>query len=128
MDDDAINAHTIVWLATTRPDGRSHLTPIWHRYVDGRFWMCSLERAVKVRNLRANASCSVALPPVGTPSVAEGVATVHDRRDGPFPPRVVAAFVEAFDWDIDDDQEGYTSLIEIAVTRWRHGPQASTEA
>ena len=78
-----------------------------------------------MRNLRANPFCSVALGTTGQPAVAEGVARVHDRRQGAFPAAVVAAFVDAFDWDIDADDEGYTQLIEIEVKRWLYQPSKS---
>jgi hypothetical protein len=111
----------VLWLATTRSDGRPHVTPIWFRYVEGRFWLCATADAVKVRNLRARAACSVALDGIGQPRVAEGHARLHDRAAGPFPPPVVAAFVSGFDWDIDADPDGYTCLIEIEVRRWLYG-------
>src|SRR5206468_2800785 len=76
----------VLWLATTRPDGRPHLTPIWFRYVEGRFWLCATPDAVKVRNLAARPDCSVALDGIGRPRVAEGHARLHDRAGGPFPP------------------------------------------
>jgi hypothetical protein len=87
--------------------------------------MCATEASVKVRNLRANPSCSVAIGSIDEPAVAEGLARVHDRRHGPFPAAVVAAFVDAFDWDIDADDEGYTQLIEIEVRRWLYRPPTS---
>jgi PPOX class probable F420-dependent enzyme len=120
--EEVLKAEKVVWLTTCRPDGRPHLTPIWHRFVAGRFWMCTTEGSVKLRNLRANPSCSVALGAIDQPAVAEGVARVHDRRQGRFPAAVVAAFVDAFDWDIDADDEGYTHLIEVEVRRWLYRP------
>ena len=124
MDDEATSgepSRDVLWLATTRADGRPHLTPIWFRFVEGRFWLCATADAVKVRNLRARPDCSVALDGIGRPRVAEGHARLHDRADGPFPAPVVAAFVAGFDWDIDADPDGYTCLIEIEVRRWLYG-------
>jgi hypothetical protein len=111
----------VLWLATTRPDGRPHLTPIWFRFVEGRFWMCATPDAVKVRNLTLQPSCSVAVEGVGRPVVAEGHARLHHRADGPFPVPVVTAFRQGFDWDIDADDEGYTCLVEVEVRRWLYG-------
>jgi hypothetical protein len=118
---ESVEASDVLWLATTRPDGRPHLTPIWYRFVDGRFWMCATAQAVKVRNLDANPACSVAVEGVGHPVVAEGRARLHRREDGPFPPPVVAAFLARFDWDIDTDPDGYTRLIVVEVDRWLYG-------
>jgi hypothetical protein len=108
-----------LWLATTRPDGRPHVTPIWFVFVDGRFWVCTTPTAAKARHLAANPSVSVALGTGAAPIVAEGRAVLH--RGGPFPPAVVAAFVEKFEWDIDHDDEGYTVLVEMPVARWLMG-------
>ena len=118
---DAVRRDDVLWLATTRPDGRPHLTPIWYRFVEDRFWMCATARAVKVRNLEANPACTVALADIVRPTVAEGRARVHRREAGPFPAPVVAAFVAGFDWDIDTDPDGYTRLIEVHVDRWLYG-------
>lgn len=118
---ETVRPDDVLWLATTRPDGRPHVTPIWYRFVDGRFWMCATARAVKVRNLATNAACTVALADIGRPSVAEGRARLHRREDGTFPAAVVAAFVAGFDWDIDADPDGYTRLIEVEIERWLYG-------
>src|SRR5215210_6636071 len=103
----ALTDQTVLWLATTRPDGRPHLTPIWFRFVDDRFWVCTTGNAVKARNLQANPACSVALGPLAQPTVAEGRARLWERAVGPFPATVVASFRAAFDWDIDADPDGY---------------------
>ena len=67
-----------IWLATTRPDGRPHLTPIWFVYVDDRFYVCTSSKAVKARNVRANAKASVALESGSQPMIAEGDARVSE--------------------------------------------------
>lgn len=107
---------TSCWLATTRPSGRAHLTPIWFAFVDERFWMCTTPDAVKVRNIAARSEVSVSLESAIAPVVAEGHARVHTGP--PFPPAVVAAFVAKFDWDIDHDEGPWTALIEVEIDRW----------
>jgi PPOX class probable F420-dependent enzyme len=111
------------WLATTRPDGRPHLTPIWFAFHDGRFWLCTTPGAVKVANLRADPRVSVALDSGTAPVVAEGRAVLHEGP--PFPPDVVAAFVAKFDWDLDHDESpDYTVLVEIVIAKWLMGDPA----
>jgi F420H(2)-dependent biliverdin reductase len=110
-----------VWLATVRADGRPHVAPIWFVFVDGRFWLCTGESSVKVRNIRVNPKVSVCLEDGNAPVVAEGSAVVHAQ---PFPAAVVAAFGAKFVWDItraEDDDLGALALIEIAVDRWLMG-------
>lgn len=103
-----------LWLATTRPDGRPHLTPIWFAYVDDRFYVCTSSKAVKVRNVRANPKASVSLESGNQPVIVEGEARVLGR---PYPPSVAAEFVRKFDWDLDSEPE-YDALIEVTPTKW----------
>jgi PPOX class probable F420-dependent enzyme len=103
-----------IWLATTRPDGRPHLTPIWFVYADERFYVCTSSKAVKVRNVRANAKASVSLESGTQPVIVEGDARVIGR---PYPPSVAAEFVRKFDWDLDSEPE-YDALIEVTPTKW----------
>jgi len=71
-------------------------------------------KAVKARNVRANATASVALESGNQPVIAEGTARVIGR---PYPPTVAAEFVRKFDWELDSEPE-YDALIEVAPTRW----------
>ncbi|MFN0092042.1 MAG: pyridoxamine 5'-phosphate oxidase family protein [Acidimicrobiales bacterium] len=113
---DRLRDDQVCWVATTRPDGRPHLTPIWFVWAAERFWLCTLPKAVKAANLAAEPRVSVALEGGKAPAVAEGRAVLHLAP--PFPAEAVAGFVAKYDWDIDHDGEGYTTLIEIVVDRW----------
>ena len=114
LDTSRLRDEQNLWLATTRPDGRPHLTPIWFVYVDDRFYECTSSKAVKARNVRANAKASVALESGDQPVIAEGDARVLSR---PYPEAVAAEFERKFDWDLDSEPE-YDTLIEVAPTRW----------
>ncbi|HUP76405.1 MAG TPA: pyridoxamine 5'-phosphate oxidase family protein [Acidimicrobiales bacterium] len=103
-----------LWLATARPDGRPHLTPIWFVFVDGRFYVCTTSKAVKTRNVTTNGTASVSLESGNQPMIAEGVARVIER---PYPQAVAAEFLRKFDWDLDSEPE-YDVLIEVTPTRW----------
>ncbi len=110
-----------VWLATVRPDGRPHLTPIWFCFVNDRLWICTGADAVKTRNVRSNRNVSVSLEDGDVPVIAEGTASVHEP---PYPRAVVDAFLEKYDWDISkhDDPDGpFDALLEISVRRWLMG-------
>ncbi len=116
-----VDSEKNVWLATVRPDGRPHLTPIWFAFVDGRFWICTGADTVKATNIRVNERVSVSLEDGTAPVVAEGTATIHER---PYPPAVVDAFAKKFEWDISrtDDPDGpFDALLEITVSRWLMG-------
>ncbi|MEE8600735.1 pyridoxamine 5'-phosphate oxidase family protein [Euzebya tangerina] len=107
-----------VWLATTRPDGRPHLTPVWFVYVRQRFWIGTGADNVKTANVTANPVVSVALQDGDAPVVAEGVVEVHpDER----PDDVVLAFDRKYGWNIEraeDDDVGTVVLWEIRPRKW----------
>ena len=107
-----------VWLATTRADGRPHLTPIWFVYVRDRIWIATGRDNVKTRNVGGEPRVSVALEDGNTPVVAEGVTTIHA---GERPADVVDAFLAKYGWDItvrDDADVGRVVLWEIDVAKW----------
>jgi PPOX class probable F420-dependent enzyme len=103
-----------IWLATTRPDGRPHLVPIWFVWVDESFFVCTESQSVKARNLRANPRASVALENGAQPIVAECQARLIEQ---PYPAAVIAAFLAKFEWDITTDQQ-YNILIALHPQRW----------
>ena len=82
-------------LATTRPDGRPHLAPVWFVAVDGDLWVGTGADSVKVRNLTADARAPVALEDGDDPVVAEVTVELVAR---PFPPPVVGAFAAKYGW------------------------------
>lgn len=107
-----------LWFASTRPDGRAHLIPIWFGYVEGRFYVCTQSSSVKVRNVRQDPRVVVALESGSDPVAANGLARCLER---PFPEPVKVEFMRKFDWDLDDEPE-YDVLIEVEPTKWRLRP------
>jgi PPOX class probable F420-dependent enzyme len=63
-----------LWLATTAPDGRPHLMPVWAVWLDGAVWLSTGHRSRKGRNLLADPRCTVATDDTRRPLVIEGVA------------------------------------------------------
>src|SRR5687768_9850962 len=49
----------IYWLATVRPDGRPHVTPLFAVWSEGALCFCTGEGERKAKNLRENARCTV---------------------------------------------------------------------
>lgn len=103
-----------VWLATTRPNGKPHLIPIWFVWLDEHFYLCTNERSVKARNLRTNPRTTVALEDGDHPMIAECTARFVAA---PFPATVMAAFQSKYNWDISNDRD-YTSLLELTPQKW----------
>ena len=119
-----------VWLATSRPDGRPHLAPVWFVVVDDRLWVCTGLDSVRVRNLRANPSASVSLESGDAPVVAEGTVIIHEAlHETGQPMTVIDAFRTKYDWDITveiDDDLGRLALLEFRPHRWLFGLQLPT--
>lgn len=62
------------WLATTRPDGRPHVTPLWGVWVDGALYFNGLPTARWARNMAANPAVSVHLESGDEVVILEGAA------------------------------------------------------
>ena len=47
------------WVASTRPDRRPHVMPVWAVWMEGALYFSTGAKSRKARNLRANPSCVV---------------------------------------------------------------------
>lgn len=103
-----------IWLATTRTDGRPHLTPIWFVWLHDKIYVCTQGKAVKTRNLAANPNVAFSLENGDKPCIGEGVARFVES---PFPADIAEVFKTKYNWDIYTDP-GYTALIEITPHKW----------
>ena len=79
------------WLATVRPDGRPHATPVWGVWVDGALYFSGIPTARWARNLAANPVIAAHLESGDNVVIVEGVAAdvVTDATLGE---RIVAAW------------------------------------
>jgi PPOX class probable F420-dependent enzyme len=62
------------WVATTRPDGRPHLTAIWGVWWRDALWFSTAPHARKALNLAHNPSCAVSVEDGGEAVTIEGQA------------------------------------------------------
>lgn len=118
---DRLQAERNVWMATTRPDGRPHLAPVWFVYVEDRIWIGTGTGSVRVANLRSNPRAAVSLEDGNSPITAEGTVEIHDRSR---PAAVAAAFAEKYGWDITketDEDVGVVTLLEFRPAKWLFG-------
>lgn len=114
------------WFASTRPDGRAHLAPIWHVWHAGAAYVVTKEASVRAQNIRHNPAVSLSLPDPMNVFVLEGVAR--------FAPEMVEAltplFQAKYSWDIRTDP-GYDTIIAVEPVkalawgshgegRWQH--------
>lgn len=79
------------WLATTRPDGRPHVTPVWGVWVDEALYVDGHPATRWARNIAANPAVSVHLESGDDVVILEGTMedTVTDEQLGG---RIVAAW------------------------------------
>jgi len=102
------------WVATIRPDGRPHLTPVWFAWHDEKLYICIEPGGVKGQNIRTQPHIALALENGSDPLICEGTAA---PVAGPWPEAVVAIFREKYDWDITVEAR-YTLLVEITPEKW----------
>ena len=103
-----------IWIATVRPDGRPHLTPVWFVVAGDTVLICISARSVKAANLRANDRCTCALEDGNSPTIFEGLASFVDP---PWPETAVSAFKEKYDWDLRSETD-YDLLVELKPEKW----------
>lgn len=77
------------WVATTWPDGRPHVMPVWGVFLDGALQFSSSRGSRKARNLALDPRCAIATDNAYEPVVIEGsVELITDLT-------AIAAFVTA---------------------------------
>jgi nitroimidazol reductase NimA-like FMN-containing flavoprotein (pyridoxamine 5'-phosphate oxidase superfamily) len=69
------------WIATTRPDGRPHVTPVWGVWVDDTFYHGSDPATRRGRNLAANPAMAVHLEDGTEVVIVEGRAEFLTEDD-----------------------------------------------
>lgn len=87
------------WVATTRPDGRPHLMPVWGVWLDGAVWFSSSLGSRKARNLLADPRCAVTTSDAQQPVVVEG--RVERLVDEPSITRLIDAMNAKYDAGMD---------------------------
>jgi len=60
------------WTATTNPDGRPHVTPVWGVFVDGALYVDGIPTSRWSRNLQANPAISIHLESGTDVVIADG--------------------------------------------------------
>lgn len=119
------------WVATTRPDGRPHVMPVWGVWLDDGFYFSTGAGTRKAQNLAANPRCVVCSECADEAIIVEGV--VEEVTAQSLPPQFKDAYVEKYKWDVDPSEGGIYvvrprvafAFIENAddfagsATRWR---------
>ncbi len=87
------------YIATTRPDGRPHLMPLWGTWTDGVFVFTTAITSVKSKNLEANPSCAVCIDDGHEAVVVEGEAELVQLDDVP---GFVDDYKKKYDYKIEE--------------------------
>lgn len=103
-----------IWVATARPDGRPHLTPVWFAWHDGNLYICIPEKSVKARNFTHNPRVALSLEDGLHPVICEGTARPIPK---PGPDAVREIYKTKYAWDYASDGE-YGLLVEIRPEKW----------
>jgi PPOX class probable F420-dependent enzyme len=77
------------WLATTRPDGRPHVMPVWGLWYDAVLWFSTSRQSYKFKHLNRDPRCTATTDNAYEPVILDG--TVHVHRDEP----TIRRFVDA---------------------------------
>ncbi|MEA2191158.1 MAG: hypothetical protein QOI73_1279 [Solirubrobacteraceae bacterium] len=108
------------WVATTWPDGRPHVMPVWGVWDGSSLWFSTGLRSRKARNLAVDPRCVVTTEDAASPVVVEGVAEL--TRD----PREIARFVALLnakydtDYGLDFQDPTVNATVRVAP-RWAFG-------
>lgn len=100
-------------LATVRPDGRPHVTPVWYEYDGNEFIVSTFRETQKVHNVRNKGAAALSMHTAGSPFqhvVVEGTARVGSPLDNVWRERVAMRYMgeaagrayvrESGDWDV----------------------------
>jgi nitroimidazol reductase NimA-like FMN-containing flavoprotein (pyridoxamine 5'-phosphate oxidase superfamily) len=122
-------AHTY-FIATTRPDGRPHLMPVWGIWLSGVFYFSTGRNSRKARNLSDNARCVVSIELSGEAVILEGVA--EETTEKTVLQLCSEAYSAKYHWEMEANDEPFfavrpsvvfgfienDSLFTSTATRW----------
>ena len=124
-----IRAHTY-FVATTRPDGRPHMMPVWGIWLEGVFYFSSGRTSRKVRNLSANPNCVISIEEKGESVIVEGLA--EETADKAVLKQCYEIYSAKYHWEMETNEEPFfrvrpavvfgfienDSLFTSTATRW----------
>ena len=107
---------TNYWLATTRPDGRPHVTPVWGAWVDGALYFDGLPTTLWGRNIAIDSRIAVHLESGDDVVIIEGV--VEDvTPDAALGDRIVATYTTKYDYPIPKPAEDGIFCLRPSTAR-----------
>jgi PPOX class probable F420-dependent enzyme len=123
--DERLRTEQIIWLSSTRPDGRPHLVPVWFLWENPGILIFSRPDNQKIRNLRQNPNVMLALEAADQGAdivLLEGHATLLDEPSSAFMSSAYvqkyAAHIAAFQWTPESMAADYSQAIRVKPTRF----------
>jgi len=108
------------WASTTRPDGRTHLAPIWHVWYEGCIYLVTTTGSTRAHNIACNRHITLSLPDPENVLIIEGSvrpATEYRKELQPI-------FTAKYNWNISLNDK-YNMILEVLpdlVLAWgNHG-------
>jgi len=116
------------WVATTRPDGRPHVMPVWGLYLDDRLIFSTDPKSVKANNLAANTAIAVHLESGDLVAIVEGHAKVLTADD--VPADFTPAYDKKYGFAVDPTEPGFGAfeVMPRKVFSWDEGQFVETAA
>jgi hypothetical protein len=92
------------WIATTQPDGRPHMTPVWGIWLEAVFYFSTGPRSRKARNLAVNPHCVVSAEHADQAVIVEGVAqrVIHPA----LLKQIAEVYSAKYQWHTEPTQDG----------------------
>lgn len=109
-----LSRESTIWIATVRPDGRPHMTPVWFVWLEEKIYIATGTETRKFANLRLNQKVALALPDPDRVIIIEGEAHVADYRTAD---ALADYFYNKYEWDYNYDDTSDWRLIEITPHR-----------
>lgn len=120
-----LRTELIMWLSSTRPDGRPHLVPVWFLWDGQSIMMFSKPDNQKIRNLRQNSNVMVSLEAANEGEdivLIEGQATLlEEPTSAVMTPEYMEKYssqIAAFQWTPEGMAAEYSQAIRIQPTRF----------
>ncbi len=120
-----LEQRAVAWFCTIHPDGKPHIVPVWFSWHDNMALVLSQPKAQKLKNIRHNASCTLALDDSENghqPVVFDGTATLEE---GPLSGDALDHYLVKYsemlaemDWTVEAMLQEYSQVIQVAPTRF----------
>lgn len=113
------------WIATTQPDGRPHIVPVWGAWLDDTFYFDAPPGTRRQRNLAANTAITVHLESGDNVVILEGIAVPLADPDPVHFTRIADAYEAKYPYR-PQDAEGMYALRLRTVFAWTAFPKDAT--